>query len=306
MSQFSCRFEVEKIYGKDQVETESEKLRKFSSTKVLTLLNFLSQEGSRMARLEEKENEDPALETKTNLTTIIFVKMRQTAAVLCHVLEIAAKLEPSLNFVKADFAIGSQTSASFKSTIDVTRMDRERMKLQATLKKFKAGQTNTIVSTNVLEEGVDVKKCNLVIRFDRIPEFRSYVQSKGRARAKPSKFIIMVDSNEDQKVKLEIGNYREIELNAIDLCHKQTMDDDEPMDESEIETYLSDTTDPLNSPRANSLTAITKIYHYVQALPSDKFASLAPYFEFKKEVQACPTTKLFQGNWIKICSWCWV
>ncbi len=34
---------------------------------------------------------------------------------------------------------------------------------------------------------MDIKTCNVVVRFDRIPEFRSYVQSKGRARAKPSK-----------------------------------------------------------------------------------------------------------------------
>jgi endoribonuclease Dicer len=40
---------------------------------------------------------------------------------------------------------------------------------------------------------MDVQKCNLVVRFDRIQTFRSYVQSKGRARAKPSKFIIMVE-----------------------------------------------------------------------------------------------------------------
>jgi hypothetical protein len=34
--------------------------------------------------------------------------------------------------------------------------------------------------------GVDVQTCDLVIRFDKIDTFQSYVQSKGRARAKES------------------------------------------------------------------------------------------------------------------------
>ena len=46
---------------------------------------------------------------------------------------------------------------------------------------------------------MDVQRCNLVVRFDRIQTFRSYVQSKGRARAKPSQFIAMVDGAEEDK-----------------------------------------------------------------------------------------------------------
>lgn len=35
-------------------------------------------------------------------------------------------------------------------------------------------------------QGVDVQTCDLVVRFDKIETFQSYVQSKGRARAKES------------------------------------------------------------------------------------------------------------------------
>ena len=45
-------------------------------------------------------------------------------------------------------------------------------------------------------------------RFDDIPEFRSYVQSKGRARAKPSKFIMMADANKKADIKAKINSYR--------------------------------------------------------------------------------------------------
>ena len=78
-------------------------------------------------------------------------------------------------------------------------IQEERKRLSKTLADFRSGATNCLVSTPVLEEGMDIKTCNVVVRFDHIPEFRSYVQSKGRARAKPSKFIVMAPKNEIQK-----------------------------------------------------------------------------------------------------------
>ena len=53
------------------------------------------------------------------------------------------------------------------------------------------------MSTNVVEEGLDMRSCNLVIKFDFPDNFRSYVQSKGRARAKPSQYILMVSGKEN-------------------------------------------------------------------------------------------------------------
>ena len=52
-----------------------------------------------------------------------------------------------------------------------------RKRLDAALLNFRSGQLNCLVSTQVLEEGMDVKRCNLVVRFDRIQTFRSYVQA---------------------------------------------------------------------------------------------------------------------------------
>ena len=59
-------------------------------------------------------------------------------------------------------------------------------KMIKTLKAFKNGDLNIIVSTSVLEEGVDIRICNLVIRFDKPKTFRPYVQSRGRPRVKES------------------------------------------------------------------------------------------------------------------------
>ena len=143
-----------------------------------------------------------------------------------------------------------------------------------------------------------MKKCNLVVRFDGIQTFRSYVQSKGRARAKPSKFVMMIDNGvEGIKRKANIGRFQQIEKDSIVLCHKEVIDDDEEMDENEIEEYLADPNDPLNSPRVTSMGSVSLVSQYVQKLPSDKFTFLAPFFEFKhlKTCENDPSLQLFRG-----------
>lgn len=53
-------------------------------------------------------------------------------------------------------------------------------------------QVNVIVSTSILEEGLDVQSCNLVIRFDPSATVCSFIQSRGRARMQNSDYLLMV------------------------------------------------------------------------------------------------------------------
>lgn len=48
-------------------------------------------------------------------------------------------------------------------------------------------------STDVAEEGMDVRNCSYVIRFDLPKTVRSYVQSRGRARQSNSKYYLMLE-----------------------------------------------------------------------------------------------------------------
>ena len=71
------------------------------------------------------------------------------------------------------------------------------------------------MSTNVVEEGLDMRSCNLVIKFDFPDNFRSYVQSKGRARAKPSQYILLAGK--------ELAGGRRIELLSDQLKSKTSI-----------------------------------------------------------------------------------
>lgn len=52
-------------------------------------------------------------------------------------------------------------------------------------------QVNIIIATAMLEEGLDVQSCNLVIRFDPSATVCSFIQSRGRARMQNSDFVLM-------------------------------------------------------------------------------------------------------------------
>ena len=69
------------------------------------------------------------------------------------------------------FVVGH--SGTFGETDNTKIMNKKQ---EQTLQKFRAGGLNVLVVTSVLEEGIDIKNCNLVIRYDPPYDFRSYVQ----------------------------------------------------------------------------------------------------------------------------------
>merc|ERR1719447_532093 len=134
------------------------------------------------------------------MTAIIFVQERTMAVALASLLIKIADMQPDeYGHLRVGYAVGSTSNNFFKAPQSEELKllaEQELLKLQKTLDAFRCKRLNLLVSTSVLEEGIDITQCNLVIRFDRIQEFRSYVQSKGRARAKPSRFIVMTEEGE--------------------------------------------------------------------------------------------------------------
>jgi hypothetical protein len=80
--------------------------------------------------------------------------------------------------------------------------------------RFANGQVNVLVASEVLEEGIDIQKCNLIVKFDMPKNYRSYVQSKGRARFRSSKYFMMVPANDGPLFVKKCETYKATE-NAL-------------------------------------------------------------------------------------------
>ncbi|XP_056151724.1 endoribonuclease Dicer isoform X1 [Lampris incognitus] len=236
----------------------------------------------------EDEDEDEEVEAKekpeanfpspfTNiLCGIIFVERRYTAVVLNRLIKEAGKQDPELAYISSNFITGHSIG---KNQPRNKQMEVEFRKQEEVLRKFRAHETNLLIATSIVEEGVDIPKCNLVVRFDLPTEYRSYVQSKGRARAPVSNYIMLADSDRTKAFEEDLKTYKAIEKILRNKCSKsaevtefeveQVLDDD-----NILPPYVLRSED--GGPRVTINTAIGHINRYCARLPSDPFTHLAP------------------------------
>nr|XP_027087442.1 endoribonuclease Dicer homolog 2 isoform X4 [Coffea arabica] len=128
-----------------------------------------------------------------DLRCIIFAERIITAIVLQALLN---ELLPSKSGWRTAYMVGLSSNLQSQS----------RNKQHRIVEEFRKGLLNIIVATSILEEGLDVQSCNLVIRFDPSATVCSFIQSRGRARMQNSDFLIMVKSG-DKSTLSRVQNY---------------------------------------------------------------------------------------------------
>ncbi|XP_006903693.1 PREDICTED: LOW QUALITY PROTEIN: dicer 1, ribonuclease type III [Elephantulus edwardii] len=228
--------------------------------------------------MEEKEKPETNFPSPfTNiLCGIIFVERRYTAVVLNRLIKEAGKQDPELAYISSNFITGHGIG---KNQPRNKQMEAEFRKQEEVLRKFRAHETNLLIATSIVEEGVDIPKCNLVVRFDLPTEYRSYVQSKGRARAPISNYIMLADTDKIQSFEEDLKTYKAIEKILRNKCSKSvdtTETDIEPVvdDDDVFPPYVLRPDD--GGPKVTINTAIGHINRYCARLPSDPFTHLAP------------------------------
>lgn len=140
---------------------------------------------------------------------IIFVKERATAAVL-------AALLSSLPQIREKYSIGAVVGTSNYASRRSTLYEFFDSKDVQTLQKFRMGKINLLVATAVLEEGIDVPACNLVMCFDTPATSKSFVQRRGRARMSESKLFLFTEGTESA-----IDQWSALERAMMELCRDE-------------------------------------------------------------------------------------
>ena len=175
-------------------------------------------------------------EYREDVTGIIFVKERSTAAILAHLISH----HPITRRYTAEPFVGTSNFARKQSLVDLADIKAQN----AALADFRSGKNNLLVCTSVMEEGVDISSMNLVIRFEEPANFRAFIQSRGRARMVKSKFVLMCAENDSagSYVKWEA---LEAEMKAKYMDEMRQIEQwakDEEMEEDTYNEYLSDDT----------------------------------------------------------------
>ncbi|KAM7272342.1 hypothetical protein ACFE04_027005 [Oxalis oulophora] len=205
----------------------------------------------------------------TDIRCIIFVERVISAIVLQSLL---SELLPKINGWKTKHIAGNNSG-----------LQSQTRKLQNEIvEEFRKGLVNIIVATSILEEGLDVQSCNLVVRFDPSATVCSFIQSRGRARKQNSVYLSLVNI-EDISTHNRLQKYlvsgeimrKESLRHASDPCfsYKDDFDDEECLTVESTGAIIT-----LSS-------SVNLLYFYCSRLPSDGYFKPAPLCVVEEDME---------------------
>lgn len=130
-------------------------------------------------------------ERSPDFTGLIFVEQRATVFALAELLGQVDAFKSA--YKVAPFVGMSNYSGNWADISELADLKEQ----QASLDAFGRGDVNLIVCTNVLEEGIDVPTCHVVICYDPPKNLKSFIQRRGRARKEKSKYILFLGEDND-------------------------------------------------------------------------------------------------------------
>lgn len=181
----------------------------YSQPKLMCLLDILSDEFNKIAQKSGQ---------KETFSCIVFVKSRVEVLAIYNWLRCVSEKIEGYNFIKVQYAIGISATMASKWAC-ITR--RKATEQSAVLEDFRKGKLNVIVTTSVLEEGIDLPVCSTVIRFDKADTFRVYVQSRGRARQTDSTYVDMCDRKARVDYEGALDKFADFEKRVREVLQKK-------------------------------------------------------------------------------------
>ena len=191
------------------------------------------------------------VQTEETSRGIIFVSMRATAFKVCAQIGSNPLIHQHLN--------PSPFVGHGQGGYDGMTWTGEQ---QQVLKKFRSGATKLLVSTSVLEEGLDVPVCNLVIRFEGTATLRALVQSRGRASRKAGgQFVVICN---DAKAEIDSKDVVLKETNMMEAIRSLMNNGKPELQASQYECEVK--TPDLSFPKEMNSGDIRQVEHYIPSV----------------------------------------
>ena len=147
----------------------------------------------------------------SQMSGILFVEQRATAAMLPKLLSA----HPDTKHLSyATFVGTSNPSIYSRCPTEIVDLNDQK----TTLEDFRSQKCDVVIATKVLEEGIDISSCNLVICFNRPANLTSFIQRRGRARERKSIFVLML-AHDDKLSRSK--DWEAMEANMLKMFQEQ-------------------------------------------------------------------------------------
>ncbi|XP_078036312.1 endoribonuclease Dcr-1 isoform X2 [Augochlora pura] len=214
------------------------------------------------------------------LCGVIFVDKAFIAKILFYLLREVSVQDEHLYFLSPLYTIErNPDDIGYSKDLGV-----EYRKQEEVLKRFRIHECNLMISTSILEEGIDIPKCNFVMRYDFPKTYQSYVQCKSRAKAVDALHVILIPKAISKECVWQLAQYHYIEKILLMKCSNNEPTEEEE-NEADMYAAIIPHYKPLEGDDVPAVTfnsAISLVNRYCAKLPSDTFTRLTPEWSVSK------------------------
>nr|XP_049696043.1 endoribonuclease Dcr-1 isoform X1 [Helicoverpa armigera]XP_049696044.1 endoribonuclease Dcr-1 isoform X1 [Helicoverpa armigera] len=207
------------------------------------MLGFPRRAGYRMRGKSRMQRNNAArvLQMQQNpdaLCGIVFMKEPLMAKILFMVLVDMSRSNPHLSYLSVQYC-GTELPAD--PGTEPRECLRQGKRQEDVLKKFRMHECNLLLATSALEEGIDLPRCNLVLRWDVPPSYRSYGLCRGRARATRATAALLCSNSRDTTDMLlqNVATYRELDQIISRKCGCGIQDEPPQTEEDHADAFTS-------------------------------------------------------------------
>ncbi|KAG6013396.1 hypothetical protein E4U54_006810 [Claviceps lovelessii] len=213
------------------------------------------------------------------IVCIIFAKERATVSLLCDLLGSCPRIAERH---RIGSIVGSSNYQSKRNALYEPLGESG----QTALQEFRAGDINILIATSVLEEGIDVPACNMVICFDHPSTPKAFVQRRGRARMKDSTLLLLSEHSSPT-----IGRWEalEEEMKAVYQDTQREIMQLRQLEESEATCptfFLVQST----GARLDFDNAKSHLEHFCRVLSAGEFIDNRPDYIIRRHEESTPPT----------------
>eukprot|EP00906_Rhabdomonas_costata_P003335 RCo005099 len=173
-------------------------------------------------------------------------------------------------------ALPASGGGSMKDSVRLSHLD-----------KFNKGEVQLLVSTNALEEGIDIRACSFIIRYDKFNTTRSHIQGSGRARAPNAVIYYFENDPVTEKARAdalrEVAQDPELALSEHEMEHRT----------AEYNATFHSEFHPRRHPEScaclDAINCLTLFYEYCQKVLGQSFKPEEELFAWgTQQVRAYP------------------